>query len=168
MVKIRLKRGGAKKKPHYRVIAIDERARRRFQSEGELLAGLAHGGIAHVYDAGESEDGQLYLAMELVEGAPITAWCDERRLTVEERLRLFERAVEAVQYAHQNGVVHRDVKPANVLVKDEHGAPAVKLIDFGIARPVERSGPRPASATWEGMILGTPASMSPEQAGGLL
>ncbi|MEL6428987.1 MAG: WD40 repeat domain-containing serine/threonine protein kinase [Planctomycetota bacterium] len=149
-----------------RASRIDERARRRFQGEGDLLAGLAHGGIAHVYDAGETEDGQLFLAMELVEGAPITTWCDERRIPLDARLGLFERVVEAVQYAHQNGVVHRDVKSANVLVQGGPDAPRVKLIDFGIARPVERSGLRALSATWDGTILGTPASMSPEQASG--
>ena len=149
-----------------RAARIDERARRRFQAEGDLLASLTHSGIAQIHDAGESEDGELYLAMELVEGTPMTTWCDSRGLNIDERLRLFLSVVEAVQYAHQKGVVHRDIKAAHVLVKGESDGTAVKLIDFGIARSIEGSGPRVHSTTWDGTILGTPSSMSPEQASG--
>lgn len=149
-----------------RAARIDARARTRFQMEGELLAGLTHSGIAQIHDAGESSDGQLFLAMELVEGAPITAWCDTNARSIEERLRLFLRVVEAVQYAHQNGVVHRDIKADNVLVKDEGEGPVVKLIDFGIAKSIAGGGPRSLRSTWDGAILGTPATMSPEQASG--
>jgi len=137
---------------------IDQRARERFADEGAMLGGLVHAGIAQVHDAGEDEGGRLYLAMELVDGAPITRWCDQARLGLDARLALFRDVVDAVQYAHQRGVIHRDVKASNVLVKIESGVPRPKLIDFGIATLRGADGQ---------LRAGTPGAMSPEQAAGL-
>lgn len=108
-----------------------EAVTQRFRAETRILASLAHPHIARLYDAGVSPDGHPYLVMEYVEGQPITEYCDENRLTVEERLRLFLQVCEAVRYAHRNLVVHRDLKPSNILVTRDGVA---KLLDFGIAK----------------------------------
>ena len=109
----------------------------RFVRERQILADLRHPAIAQLYDGGRTGAGLPYLVMEYVEGAPIDAWCRERGLGLEERLRLFRRVCDAVQHAHQNLVVHRDLKPAHVLVTD---AGEVKLLDFGIARLLDTDG----------------------------
>ena len=134
----------------------------RFDAERRALAVMNHGCIAKVLGAGTTEQGQPYFAMELVRGLPITAYCDARRLSVRDRLSLFISVCEAVQHAHQKGVIHRDLKPSNIMVGDEDGHPAPKVIDFGIAKAL---GPATsATLTMSGMAVGTAAYMSPEQA----
>ena len=131
---------------------------RRFEQERRILASLTHPGIARILDGGAAADGRPYFAMEHVEGRPIDAWCDERRLGIAERLRLFVRAARAVEHAHHNLVVHRDLKPSNILVTPE-GHP--KLLDFGIAKLLEDAGASDITA-WDVRVL-TPAYASPEQ-----
>ena len=136
----------------------------RFDAERRALAVMTHPGIARVLQAGSTDDGQPYFAMELVRGLPITGYCDQRRLSIRDRLTLFIDVCKAVQHAHQKGVIHRDLKPSNILVADEDGRPQPKIIDFGIAKAV---GPQPADAAFRtqgGIALGTVAYMSPEQA----
>ena len=134
----------------------------RFDAERRALAVMNHASIAKVLGAGTTESGQPYFAMELVRGSPITTWCDAHQLSVRERLSLFINVCEAVQHAHQKGVIHRDLKPSNILVSDEDGRPQPKVIDFGIAKAL---GPATnATLTMSGMAVGTAAYMSPEQA----
>lgn len=129
----------------------------RFRLERRILAGLEHPHIARLYDGGASEDGRPYLVMELVEGEPVTDWCDRSRLGIDERLALFRTICAAVQYAHQKLVVHRDLKPSNILV--ENGEP--KLLDFGIARLLTED--ESWSVTRTGVRVLTPAYAAPEQ-----
>ncbi len=136
----------------------------RFDAERRALAVMNHPGIAKVLHAGSTETGQPYFAMELVHGLPITTYCDSRRLTLRERLRLFIATCEAVQHAHQKGVIHRDIKPSNVLVTDEDGHAQPKVIDFGIAKALGPLSPDLTMFTMSGMAIGTVAYMSPEQA----
>src|SRR5882672_6003829 len=103
----------------------------RFERERDILAGLEHPNIARLYDAGVAEDGLPYLALEYVEGQPITSWCDSHRYGIRERLKLFLQVLNAVQYAHARQVIHRDIKPSNILVTE---AGQVRLLDFGIAK----------------------------------
>ncbi|MHC4838703.1 MAG: tetratricopeptide repeat protein [Planctomycetota bacterium] len=137
----------------------------RFSAELQAQARMEHEHVARVFDAGSTADGRPFLAMELVDGAPITGWCGERGLGLEARLALFVQACDAVQHAHQKGVVHRDLKPSNVLVTagGEHGS--VKIIDFGIAKAIEGSLTENTLRTLDGQLIGTPEYMSPEQAG---
>jgi eukaryotic-like serine/threonine-protein kinase len=135
----------------------------RFRAERQILAGLEHPNIARLLDGG-AEAGLPYLVMELVEGEPIDQYCDRHRLTVTERLRLFRMACEAVQYAHRRLVVHRDLKPGNILVTSE-GAP--KLLDFGIAKILDPgSFPHAPDPTMTAMRMLTPEYASPEQVRG--
>ena len=131
----------------------------RFRAERQILASLAHPHIARLLDGGASADGRPYLVMEHVEGEPITAWCDARRLSTEARLRLFCAVGRAVQYAHGNLVVHRDLKPSNILVTGD-GEP--RLLDFGIAKVLDEA-PADAPHTRTGARLLTPEYASPEQ-----
>jgi serine/threonine-protein kinase len=134
---------------------------RRFQQERQILANLQHPNIARILDGGVADDGRLFYVMEFVEGIPIDRYCDERRLSVEERLKLFERLCAAVHHAHQNLVVHRDIKPGNILVTAD-GTPV--LLDFGIAKLLGQDGAETGSdATRTGHRLMTPAYASPEQ-----
>jgi eukaryotic-like serine/threonine-protein kinase len=103
----------------------------RFARERDILASLEHPNIARLYDAGVDPQGSPYLAMEYVPGAPLTGWCDARRLAIADRLRLFLQVLEAVQYAHEQQVIHRDLKPSNILVTDSGH---VRLLDFGVAK----------------------------------
>jgi len=145
----------------------DTRARQRFEDERHLLARLQHACIAQIYDAGTSADQRSYIAMEYVDGAPITAWCRERKVDVDARLRLFLRVCAAIQYAHQREIVHRDLKPSNILVREEDGVPLPKVIDFGIARLIaSRDRSTATDMTRVGDMIGTPGYMSPEQAAG--
>ncbi len=135
----------------------------RFRGERQVLARLEHPGIARLIDGGATEDGLPYLVMEYVEGAPIDRWCDDRKLSVRERLELFLRVCEALRYAHRNLVVHRDLKPSNVLVTDE-GRPV--LLDFGLAKVLDPDlGPLEATRPTQRFL--TPEYASPEQVRGL-
>jgi serine/threonine protein kinase len=135
----------------------------RFDAERQALAIMDHPHIARVYDGGSTAEGQPFFVMELVEGVPLTHYCDSRRMPVEERLRLFVSVCQAVQHAHQKGVIHRDLKPWNVLVTEVDGRPMPKIIDFGVAKAVEQKL-TDLSFSDVGAIVGTPAYMSPEQA----
>jgi tetratricopeptide (TPR) repeat protein/predicted Ser/Thr protein kinase len=134
----------------------------RFESERQALALMEHPNITRVYDAGATADGLPYFVMERVSGAPITEYAAAHCLTTRERLRLMMQVCRAVQHAHQKGIIHRDIKPSNVLVMESDGEPVCKIIDFGIAKA---TAPRPgwAKLTGTGMVIGTPAYMSPEQ-----
>jgi len=135
----------------------------RFEAERQTLALLEHPNIAHVFDAGTTEAGRPYFVMEYVKGTSITRYCDERKLNIEQRLRLFEQVCEAVHHAHQKGIIHRDIKPSNILVSI-HGDKAVpKIIDFGIAKAITQPLTEKTFFTHQGQLLGTPEYMSPEQ-----
>ncbi len=137
----------------------------RFEAERQALALMDHPHIAKVFDGGETPGGRPYFVMELVQGLPVTEFCDDRRLTVRERLTLFVDVCSAVQHAHQKGVIHRDLKPSNVLVAAHDGKPAVKVIDFGIAKAVGQPLTDKSIHTQAMQLLGTPLYMAPEQAG---
>jgi serine/threonine protein kinase len=137
----------------------------RFESERQTLALMGHPGIAQVFDAGMTASGRPYFAMEYVDGLPLNEYCDDRSMTLRARLVLFCEICDAVQHAHQKGVIHRDLKPSNVLVAEVDGRPAAKIIDFGIARVVEGPLGGGTLLTEEGQVVGTPEYMSPEQAG---
>ncbi|HEY5758533.1 MAG TPA: serine/threonine-protein kinase, partial [Steroidobacter sp.] len=134
----------------------------RFAAERQMLALMQHPSIAQVFDAGATVAGRPYLVMEYVDGTRITSYCDEHTLGLRERLRLFQEVCEAVQHAHQKGVIHRDLKPSNVLVTQHAGKPLAKVIDFGLAKAMARDF-ADASLTEFGTVLGTPAYASPEQ-----
>ncbi len=138
---------------------------RRFEAERQALAVMDHAGIARVFDAGATPAGRPYFVMEYVEGRPITAFCDEHRLTIAERLELVQEVCRAVQHAHQKGIIHRDIKPSNVMVTLVDGRPLPKVIDFGIAKAMQEDGAGAAPLTLEAQLLGTPQYMAPEQAG---
>jgi serine/threonine-protein kinase len=135
----------------------------RFRRERQILASLDHPHIARLLDGGATSDGRPYLVMEAIEGIPITEWCDRRRRTVDERVALFGTVCLAVQHAHQRLVVHRDVKPSNVLVEEDGD---VKLLDFGIAK-VLGADDVPGIRTQAGVRVLTPEYAAPEQLGGL-
>jgi serine/threonine protein kinase/tetratricopeptide (TPR) repeat protein len=145
-------------------IGMDSRAvLARFDAERQALAMMDHPNIARVYDGGTTESGQPFFVMELVNGVPITEYCDRHRLPVKARLELFVAACQAVQHAHQKGVIHRDIKPSNVMVTEVDGRPTPKVIDFGVAKATEVSL-TDQSVGDTGAIVGTPTYMSPEQA----
>ncbi|HWE95392.1 MAG TPA: WD40 repeat domain-containing serine/threonine protein kinase [Tepidisphaeraceae bacterium] len=135
----------------------------RFEAERQALALMDHPNIAKVLDAGSTDRGRPYFVMELVRGVPLTAYCDANHLDVRGRLELFVAVCQAVQHAHQKGVIHGDIKPSNVLVARFDGRPAVKVIDFGIARAVAESSVEQATLTGQPMLVATPMYMSPEQ-----
>lgn len=135
----------------------------RFEAERRLLAMMGHPNIAQVFEAGVTHLGRPYYAMELVHGARITVYCDQARLSPEERLQLFVQTCYAIQHAHQKGVVHRDIKPSNVLVTLHDGLPLVKVIDFGIAKATGVQLDGESVHTALGQFVGTPAYVSPEQ-----
>jgi non-specific serine/threonine protein kinase/serine/threonine-protein kinase len=136
----------------------------RFESERQALAVMNHPGVAKVFDAGTTEDGRPYFVMEHVPGVPITEHCDRQKLNIEERLELFMQVCDAVQHAHQKGVIHRDIKPKNVLVSVKEGQAAAKVIDFGVAKAISQPLTEKTLFTEQGQLIGTPAYMSPEQA----
>lgn len=138
----------------------------RFNLEREALALMDHPNIARVLDAGATGAGRPYFVMELVDGEKITEFCDNNRLNVRERLQLFILVCEAIQHAHQKGVIHRDIKPSNILVREDDGRPMPKVIDFGIAKATVGGEDADATVTRLGQFIGTPAYMSPEQAEG--
>ncbi len=137
----------------------------RFESERQALAILNHPNIATVFDAGLTDDGRPYFAMEYVAGVAITTFADQHALPIVARLELFLQVCEAVEHAHQKGVLHRDLKPANILVSDRDGRPLVKVIDFGVAKALAPGLSAETIETQIGTLVGTPGYMSPEQAG---
>ncbi len=138
----------------------------RFEAERQALALMDHPNIARVFDAGATENGRPFFVMELVRGTKITEFCDEQQLTTKDRLELFIKVCQAVQHAHQKGVIHRDLKPSNILVAVQDGdKPGPKIIDFGIAKATTdvQLTDKTLFTQFE-MLIGTPAYMSPEQA----
>jgi serine/threonine protein kinase len=136
----------------------------RFEAERQALALMDHPNIAKVFDAGSTESGRPYFVMELVRGIPVTDYCDQGKLTVKERLDLFIQICQAVQHAHQKGIIHRDIKPSNVLVTLHDGKPVPKVIDFGVAKAMHQRLTERTIYTRFAQIIGTPMYMSPEQA----
>ncbi|WP_435011758.1 protein kinase domain-containing protein [Tundrisphaera lichenicola] len=135
----------------------------RFDAERQALAMMDHPNIARIYDGGLTPSGQPFFVMELVQGEPLTSYCDQKRLPVKARLELFVAVCQAVQHAHQKGIIHRDLKPRNVLVTEVDGRPTPKVIDFGVAKATEVKLTDMSFAD-VGAIVGTPTYMSPEQA----
>jgi serine/threonine protein kinase len=138
----------------------------RFTAERQALAAMDHPYVAKVFDAGQTVSGRPYFVMEIIRGVPLLEYCDRNDLSVRQRIELFILICQAVQHAHQKGVVHRDLKPSNLLVSPGDTGPVPKVIDFGIAKAVSGDSPQAGSVvTRGGQALGTPAYMSPEQAG---
>src|SRR5262245_7446317 len=137
----------------------------RFEAERQALALMDHPNIAKVLDAGATENGRPYFVMELVKGIPITRYCDENKLTTRQRLEVFMQVCQAIQHAHQKGIIHRDIKPSNILIADHDGVPVPKVIDFGIAKATagQTLTDKTLFTAFE-QFVGTPAYMSPEQA----
>jgi tetratricopeptide (TPR) repeat protein/serine/threonine protein kinase len=135
----------------------------RFEAERQALALMDHPNIARVLDGGADAAGRPYFVMDLFAGVPITRFCEERRLALRQRLELFAQVCEAIQHAHQKGVIHRDIKPSNVLVALQDGRAVPKVIDFGIAKAIEPKPGEPTVFTQQGGFLGTLEYMSPEQ-----
>jgi eukaryotic-like serine/threonine-protein kinase len=138
----------------------------RFEQERQALAVMQHPNIAKVLDAGATDAGRPYFVMELVRGDPITRYCEQNRLTINDRLALFTQVCQAVQHAHSKGVIHRDIKPSNVLVTTEDGRPMARIIDFGIAKATTHRFTEKTVFTRPGQFIGTPEYMSPEQSEG--
>lgn len=136
----------------------------RFEAERQALALMDHPDIARVFDAGATASGRPFFVMEFVDGVPITTYCDRHNLSVPARLELFIRTCGAIQHAHQKGIIHRDVKPSNILVSVRDGEAHPKIIDFGIAKATEARLSDATLVTQIGQFMGTPAYMSPEQA----
>ncbi len=136
----------------------------RFEAERQALAMMDHPNIAKVLDAGATETGRPYFVMELVTGVAIIDYCDANNVSTNERLKLFVEVCNAVQHAHQKGIIHRDIKPANVMVTHQDGRPVPKVIDFGIAKAINQRLTEKTLFTRYAHIIGTPAYMSPEQA----
>ena len=137
----------------------------RFQAEQQALALMDHPNIAKVHDAGATDNGRPYFVMELVPGIPITTYCNRENLTTRERLDLLVKVCLGVQHAHQKGVIHRDIKPSNILVTKVDGGAVPKIIDFGIVKAAQGKLMNETLFTAFEQFLGTPAYMSPEQAG---
>jgi serine/threonine protein kinase/tetratricopeptide (TPR) repeat protein len=136
----------------------------RFEAERQALAMMDHVNIARVLDAGATASGLPYFVMELVHGVPITKYCDDNHLTPRERLELFVPVCQAIQHAHQKGIIHRDIKPSNVMITLYDGKPVPKVIDFGVAKATEQKLTERTLFTQYGTIVGTLEYMSPEQA----
>jgi serine/threonine protein kinase len=136
----------------------------RFEAERQALARMDHPNIARVLDAGATDTGRPYFVMELVRGVRITGYCDKNQLDTQDRLKLFIQVCQAIQHAHQKGVIHRDIKPSNILVTIIDGMPVPKVIDFGIAKAIEGRLTDNTIFTAYEQFIGTPAYMSPEQA----
>jgi serine/threonine protein kinase/tetratricopeptide (TPR) repeat protein len=136
----------------------------RFESERQSLALMSHPNIAQIIDGGETASGRPYFVMELVRGMPITDYCDKNHLPAEDRLKLFVSVCQAIQHAHQKGIIHRDIKPSNVMVTLAGETPLAKIIDFGVAKAIAQPLTEKTLFTGYGQMIGTPAYMSPEQA----
>ncbi len=137
----------------------------RFRAEQKALAMMKHPNIAMVFDAGMSDGGRPFYTMEFLDPLSLTTYCDQHRLTVGKRVRLMIQICEAVQHAHQKGVIHRDIKPSNILIASGGNRVEPKVIDFGLARLLDKARLEELAVTRTGMVMGTPAYMSPEQAG---
>jgi len=135
----------------------------RFELERQALAMMSHPSIAKVLDAGETGTGRPYFVMEYVEGLPLTEYCDRNRLGIRDRLELFCRVCSAIQHAHGRGILHRDVKPSNLLVREQDGQHRPMVIDFGLAKVLSSGASEATMLTTPGQLLGTPSYMSPEQ-----
>ena len=140
---------------------FDDQARRRFEAERSALARLSHVNIAALFEAGTAADGTPFFAMELADGPPITSYCDSEGLDLRKRLLLFRAVCLGVAHAHQKGVLHRDLKPSNILLVESNGRAEPKIIDFGIAKALDRPLIERTLETGR-HLLGTPAFMSPE------
>ena len=136
----------------------------RFEAERQALAMMDHPNIARVLDAGATDTGRPYFVMELVRGVPMTEFCNQKNLSIRERLELFVTVCQAVQHAHQKGIIHRDIKPTNVLVTLHDGRPVIKVIDFGVAKATGQKLTDKTLFTGFTQMIGTPLYMSPEQA----
>jgi len=136
----------------------------RFEAERQALALMDHANIARVFDGGMTESGRPFFVMELVRGVSITEYCDKNSLTTRERVELFLPVCQAVQHAHQKGIIHRDIKPSNVMVTLDDGRPVPKVIDFGVAKAMHTRLTEKTLFTQYERFIGTPAYMSPEQA----
>ncbi|MFG0331265.1 MAG: protein kinase [Phycisphaerales bacterium] len=136
----------------------------RFNAERQALAMMDHPNVAQVFEAGETSDGRPFFAMEHVPGVPLTDYCDRMRLSTNDRLELLIEVCHAVHHAHQKGVIHRDIKPTNVLVMTRDGRPHPKVIDFGVAKATNQRLTEQTIYTEHGQLIGTPEYMSPEQA----
>ena len=136
----------------------------RFESERQALALMDHPNIARVLDAGTTDDGRPYFVMDYAKGVPIDEYCHKFRLSTEQRLELFAEVCDGVHHAHQKGIIHRDLKPSNILVTIQDDKPVPKIIDFGVAKAMDRRLGGDAAHTEIGQIIGTPDYMSPEQA----
>ncbi|MEE8526674.1 MAG: serine/threonine-protein kinase, partial [Thermoanaerobaculia bacterium] len=136
----------------------------RFESERQALAVMDHPTIARIFDAGVTEGGRPFFAMELVDGVPVTDYCDDHRLATRERIELFIRICDGVHHAHQKGIIHCDLKPSNILLTVRDGRPVPKIIDFGIAKAAAQSLSESIVLTGPDQLIGTPEYMSPEQA----
>ena len=135
----------------------------RFKAEQQALALMDHPNIAHVYDAGMAPSGRPYFVMENINGTQIIEFCDKHKLSIEQRLHLFLQICEAVQHAHQKGIIHRDIKPSNILVSLQNSQAVPKIIDFGVAKALAQSITEQTLYTEHGQLVGTPEYMSPEQ-----
>src|SRR5882757_8765813 len=138
----------------------------RFEAERQALALMDHPHIARVLDAGATETGRPFFVMDLVKGEPIVTYCNRHKLSIVERLNLFDQVCQAVQHAHAKGVIHRDLKPTNVLVSTQEDQPFAKVIDFGIAKATSGNLTDMTLFTAHHQMIGTPLYMSPEQADG--
>ncbi len=136
----------------------------RFEAERQAIALMDHPNIARVFDAGVTDTAQPYFVMELVRGVPLIEFCDNHKLDMSERLKLFVTICHAVQHAHQKGIIHRDIKPSNILVTMQDGQPLAKVIDFGVAKAIGQSLTVKTIYTRFASMVGTPTYMSPEQA----
>ena len=135
----------------------------RFNAERQALSLMDHPNIAKVFDAGSTQSGRPFFVMELVNGQPITTYCEQHGLKIKQRLELFVAVCRAIQHAHQKGIIHRDIKPSNVLVADYDDRPTPKVIDFGVAKAISQTMSTLTVATGLGQIVGTFDYMSPEQ-----
>ena len=136
----------------------------RFEAERQALALLDHPNIAHVLEAGSADSGRPYFAMEYIKGLPITDYCDRHQLMIKDRLKLFIQVCEAIQHAHQKGIIHRDIKPSNIIIDNQDGITIPKVIDFGVAKAIGMPLTDKTLFTQQGQLIGTPEYMSPEQA----
>ena len=136
----------------------------RFHAEQQALALMDHPNVAKVFDAGVTSNGRPFFAMDLVRGMPITEHCDRHKLSIHRRIHLFMAVCDAIQHAHQKGVIHRDIKPSNILVAIEGARAVVKVIDFGVAKAINARLTEQTIYTQQGQLIGTPEYMSPEQA----